>query len=136
MVGTTLPAIALAAKDCRVLIWNVRNMCETSACFWIGVGMVVAILTVLSGGLSANPISDDCDRQKETDKNAPWRRPMKSELEYREKVFQIQTAWNTVVTGVACGHEVCKDCLDGSAVHPVCVKARPGILRRQSELSQ
>ena len=30
MVAATLPAVAEAAKDCRVLIWNVRNMCETS----------------------------------------------------------------------------------------------------------
>ena len=30
MVATTLTAVAGAAKDCRVLIWNVRNMCETS----------------------------------------------------------------------------------------------------------
>ena len=35
MVATTLTAVAQAAKDCRVLIWNVRNMCETSGWFWI-----------------------------------------------------------------------------------------------------
>ena len=29
----TLPAVAEAAKDCRVLIWNVRNLCETSRWF-------------------------------------------------------------------------------------------------------
>ena len=56
MVATTLTAVAEAAKDCRVLIWNVRNMCETSGWFWICVGMVIAILTVLSGGPFANPI--------------------------------------------------------------------------------
>ena len=56
MVATTLPVVAEAAKDCRVLIWNVRNMCETSGWFWICVGMVIAILTVLSGGPFANPI--------------------------------------------------------------------------------
>ena len=60
LLKRTLPAVAEAAKDCRVLMWNVRNMCETSGWFWICVGMVIAILTVLSGGLSANPISDDC----------------------------------------------------------------------------
>ena len=135
-VATTLSAVAEAAKDCRVLIWNVRNMSGTSGWFWICVGMVIAILTVLSGGLSGNPISDDCSRQKETDKNAARRRPMKNELEHREKVFQIRTAWNPVVNGVACGHEVCKSCLDGSAVHPVCVKARPSVERRQSDLSR
>ena len=56
MVATTLPAVAEAAKDRRVAIWNVRNMCETSGWFWICVGMVIAMLTVLSGGLFANPI--------------------------------------------------------------------------------
>ena len=69
MVATTLLAVAEAAKDCRALIWVTRNMCETSGWFWVCVGMVIAILTVLSGGLSANPISDDCSRQK-TDRNA------------------------------------------------------------------
>ena len=38
MVAATLPAVAEAAKDCRVLVWNVRNMCETSGWFWICVG--------------------------------------------------------------------------------------------------
>ena len=98
---TTLPAVAEAAKDCRVLIWDVRNMCETSGWFWICVDMVIAILTVLSGGLSATLHPDDCSRQKETDKNAAWRRPMKNELQHREKVFHIRTAWNPVVNGAA-----------------------------------
>ena len=57
MVAATLPAVAEAAKYCRVLIWNVRIMCETSGWFWICVGMVIVILTVLSGGPFANPIS-------------------------------------------------------------------------------
>ena len=35
-------------------------------------GMVIVILTVLSGGPFANPFSDDCSRQKETDENAAW----------------------------------------------------------------
>ena len=30
VVATTLTAVAEAVNDCRVLIWNVRNMCETS----------------------------------------------------------------------------------------------------------
>ena len=88
------PRLSEAGKDCRVSIWNVRNICETSDWFWMCVGVVIAILTVLSGGLFANPILDDSGRQKETDKTAAWRRPMKNELEHREKVFQIQTAWN------------------------------------------
>ena len=74
MVATTLTAVAEAAKNCRVLIWNVRNMCETSGWLGICVGMVIVILTVLSGGPFANSISDDCSRQKETDENAAWRR--------------------------------------------------------------
>ena len=73
MVVTTLTTVAEAAKDCRVSIWKVRNMCETSDWFWICVGMVIAILTVLSDGLFGNPISDDCSRLKETDVNPAWR---------------------------------------------------------------
>ena len=72
MVAATLPAVVEAAKDCRVLIWNVRNICETSGWFWICVGLVIVIVTVLSGRPFANPISDDCGRQKETDENAAW----------------------------------------------------------------
>ena len=37
-----------AARDCRVSTWNVRSICETNGWFWICVGMVIAILTVLS----------------------------------------------------------------------------------------
>ena len=81
-----------------------------------------------------NPISDDCCRQKETDETAAWRRPLKNELEHHVKVFRSRLKWNLVANGVDCGHEVCKNRLDGSAVHPVCVKARPSIVRRQSEL--
>ena len=55
MVAATLSAVAEAAKGCRVVIWNVRNMCETSGWFWIYVGMVIVILTLLSGGPFANP---------------------------------------------------------------------------------
>ena len=77
MVAATLPAVAETATDCRVLIWNVRNMFETSGWFWICVGMVIVILTVLSSGPFANPISEYCRRQRETDENAAWRRQMK-----------------------------------------------------------
>ena len=38
MVAASFTAVAEAAKDCRVLVWNVRNMCETSGWFWICVG--------------------------------------------------------------------------------------------------
>ena len=95
-------AAAEAAKDCRASIWNARNMCETSGWFWICAGLVIAILMVLSSGLFADPISDDCSRQKETDKSAAWRRPLKNELKHRGKVFQIWTEWNLVANGVAC----------------------------------
>ena len=88
MVATTLSAVAETATYFRVLIWNVSNMCETSGWFRICVGMVMAILTVVSGGPLANPISDDCSRQKETDETAAWRRPMKNELKHHEKVFR------------------------------------------------
>ena len=48
-----------AARDCHVSIWNVRNVYETTGWFWICVGMVIAILTVLSGVPSGISISDD-----------------------------------------------------------------------------
>ena len=133
MVATTLPAVAKAA-DCRVLIWNVRSLCETSDLFWICLGMVITILTVLSDGLFANPILDDCSRQNETDENAACRGPMKNDFEHREKVFQISIAWNLVASDAAYCHEICKNRLDDSAVHPVCVKARLSIVKRQPEL--
>ena len=59
--------------------------------------MVIAILTVLSSGPFATPISDDSSWQKETDENAAWRRPMKNELEHHEKVFQILTLRGTLL---------------------------------------
>ena len=76
MVAASFTAVSEAARDCRMSIWNVRNMCETSGWFRICVGMVIAILMVLSGGLPGISISDDCSQQKETDKNAAWRRQM------------------------------------------------------------
>ena len=77
MVAGSFPVVAEAARDCRVSIWNARNMCETSGWFWICVGMVIAILKVLSGVPSEISISDDCSQQKETDETAAWRRQMK-----------------------------------------------------------
>ena len=56
MVAETLPAVAEAAKDCRILIWTVNNLCATSGWFWICVGMVIVILMVLSDRPFANPI--------------------------------------------------------------------------------
>ena len=46
--------------------WLVLDLC----------GMVIAILTVLSGVPSVISISDDCSQQKETAGNAAWRRQM------------------------------------------------------------
>ena len=71
MVAASFPEVE-AARDCRVSLWNVRNVCQTNGWFWICVGMVIAILTVLSGVPSGISISDDCSQLKETDKNAPW----------------------------------------------------------------
>ena len=39
----------------------------------------------------------------------------------------LRMMWN-------CGYDICKNRLDGSAVYPICVKARPSIVRRQSEM--
>ena len=47
------------------------------------------------------------------------------------------SAWNLVANDAEmwnCGYEICKNRLDGSAVYPVCVKTRPSIVRRQSEM--
>ena len=62
-----------AARDCRVSIWNVRNICDSNGWFWNCVVMAIAVLTVLSGVPSGISISDDCSQQKETDENAAWR---------------------------------------------------------------
>ena len=55
--------------------------------------MVIAILTVLSGGPFANPMSDDSSRQKETDENVAWRRPMKNELKHRAGMRSARIVW-------------------------------------------
>ena len=60
-----------------------RNEHETSGWFWVCVGMVIAIVTVLSGRLSTNPISDDWSRHKATHEDAAWRRPLRNELKHR-----------------------------------------------------
>ena len=102
MVAASFPAVAEAARDCRVSTWNVRNICEANGWFRNCVGMVIAILMVLSGGLSGISISDDCSQQKETDKNAAWRRQMKRGRTPR-RIFKIRTiAWNPDGTGVIC----------------------------------
>ena len=55
MVAATVPTVAEAAKNCRVLIWNDH---EVSGWFWICMGIVIVFLMVLSG---------DCRRWKVTD---------------------------------------------------------------------
>ena len=63
-----------------------KNEHETSGWFWICEGMVIVILMVLSGGPSANPISDDWSQWKVTDENAAWRRPqVVIKLEHRTR---------------------------------------------------
>ena len=47
------------------------------------------------------------------------------------------SAWNLIACDAElwnCGYEICKNRLDGRAVYPVCVKTRPSIERRQSEM--
>ena len=132
MVGVTLPAVAWAAKDCRVSFWNARNMCETSGWFWICVGMVIVILTVLSGGPFANPIG----QMTEVGRRRPTRMlrnyvQWKMSSSIMRRCPDPDSAWNLIAN---CGFEICKNRLDGSAVYPVCVKARPSIVRRQSEM--
>ena len=101
MVAANFPAIE-SARDSHVSIWNVRNVCETNGWFRIIVGMVIAILTVLSGVPSGISISDDCSQQKETDKNAAWRCQMKRARTPR-RISKIRTtAWNPHGTGVIC----------------------------------
>ena len=124
MVAASFPEVE-AARDCRVSTWNVRNICESNGWFWICVGMVIAILTVLSGVPSGISISDDCSQQKETDENAAWRRQMKRARKSC-RISKIRTtAWNPdgtgvicrcVIpadaggTGVACGRKSCRFC--------------------------
>ena len=58
-----------------------------------------------------------------------------NELKHDEKSVQIQTLRGALLRMMRnCGYEICKNRLDGSAVFAVCVKARPSIVRRQSEM--
>ena len=63
--------VEVRARPC-IDLEREEHVRDTSGWFWICVGMVIAVLTVLSSGPFANPISDDCSRQKETDENAAW----------------------------------------------------------------
>ena len=120
MVAATLPAIAEAAKDCRVLIWNVRNLCETSDWFWICVGMVVVILMVLSGRPFANPIG----QMTEVGRRRPTRMLhnyvlWKMSSSIMRRYPNPDSAWGLFSCDAElwnCGYEICKNRLDGSAV--------------------
>ena len=98
MVAASFTVVAEAARDCRVSIWNVRNACKTNGWFRIFLGMVIAILMVLSGGPSGISISDDCSQQKETDKNAAWRRQMKRARRlcriFQDPDYCVESWWN------------------------------------------
>ena len=65
--AATVPHSCTGSKS-RVLIWNVKNNDETSGWFWVCMGVVIVFLMVLSNGLPAIPITDDCRRWKVTDK--------------------------------------------------------------------
>ena len=130
MVAASFPEVQ-TARDCRVSIWNVRNVCERNGWFWICVGMVIVILTVLSGGPFANPIG----QMTEVGRRRPTRMlrnyvQWKMSSSIMRRYPDPDSAWNLVANGVDCGHEVCKNRLDGSAVYPVCAKTRPDIERR------
>ena len=126
MVAATLTAVAEAAKDCRVLIWNARNLCETSGWFWICGGMVIVIQTVLSGGPIANPSGQmtEVGRRRLTRMLRNYvQRKMSSSIVTRYP--HPHSAWNLVACDAElwkCGYEICKNRLDGSAVNPVCVR--------------
>ena len=107
MVAASFPEVE-AASDCRVSIWNVTNVRETNGSFWICVGMVRVILTVLSGVPSGISISDDCRQQKETDENAAWQRRMKRARTPCRISKILTTAWNPDGIGATCRRETCR----------------------------
>ena len=90
---------------------------------------------VLSGGPFANPIGQmtEVGRRRPTTmlrNYVQWK--MSSSIKRR-----WDSAWNLIACDAKlwnCGYEICKNRLNGSAVYPVCVKARLSIVRRQSEM--
>ena len=136
MVAPTLSAVAEAAQDCRVLIWNVRNMRETSGWFWICVGMVIVILIVLSGGRFASPIG----QMTEVGKRRPTRKlrnyvQWKMSSDIMKKYPGPDSAWNFF----ACGTELrTRDLQESSGRQRDqscrCEKLGPSIVNRQSEV--
>ena len=87
--------------------------------------MVIVILTVVSGVPSGISMSDDCSQQKETDKNAAWKRQMKRartpcriskirttarNLDESGVICTSERPADAGGTGVACGRKSCKCC--------------------------
>ena len=68
-------------------------------------GMVIAILTVLSGVPSSISISDDCSQQKETAENVAWRRETPNETSSNTMQDIQDSEWNPDGTGVICRSE-------------------------------
>ena len=74
-----------AARDCRVSVWNVRNVCGTNGWFWI------------------------C----ETAENAAWRSQMKRARTPCRISKILTAAWNPDGTGVICRNVIsCRRCLN------------------------
>ena len=94
-----------AARDSRVSIWNVRNVCETNGWFWICVGMVIVILTVLSGVPSFPFQMTAVSRRRPP-------RTLRGDVKGNE--LKHHAAYPRPVdadgTGVACGRKSCKCC--------------------------
>ena len=101
-------------------------------------GMVIVILTVLSGRPFVNPIG----QMSEVGRKRPTRMlhnyvRWKMSSSIMRKYPDPDSAWNLIACDAElwnCGYEICKNRLEGSAVYPVCVKTRPSIVRRQSEM--
>ena len=97
MVAASFTAIE-AARDCRVSIWNVRNVCETNGWLWICVGLVIAILMVLSGGPSGISTSDAAEGDR--------RECCAATSNETSTISKIRTtAWNPDGSGVTCRSE-------------------------------
>ena len=100
--------------------------------------MVIVILMVLSGRPFANPIG----RMTEVGRRRPTRMlrnyvQWKMSSSIMRRCPDPDSAWNLIACDAElwnCGYGICKNRLDGSAVNPVCVKTRPSIERRQSEM--
>ena len=99
---------------------------------------VLVILMVLSGRPSANSIG----QMTEVGRRRPTRM-LRNYVQWKMSSSIMRrypgpdSAWSLIACDAElwnCGYEICQNRLDGSAVHPVCVKTRPSIKRRQSEM--